>query len=108
MNLAMTDIKIKSSSADRQGNIPSLWDVKRLHYLFNMTIGLNITHDIVRNRMHLYWEGFRDIRVPCPPLAEQRTIAAHIASEDTRLETLHNTTERTITLLGERRSALIT
>lgn len=98
----------KHQGSALNNNIPSLWDLKRLRYLFCMTTGLSITHGIVRNRMRLYWEGFRDIRIPFPPLAEQRAIAAHIASEDTRLETLHNTTERTIELLKERRSALIT
>ncbi len=57
--------------------------------------------------MRLYWEGFRDIEVPLPPLDEQRTILAHIQRETAKLEALRMATERTISLLKERRAALI-
>jgi len=57
--------------------------------------------------LRLYWEGFRDIEVPLPPLDEQRTILAHIQRETAKLEALRMATERTISLLKERRAALI-
>ena len=57
--------------------------------------------------MRLYWGGFRDIEVPLPPLDEQRTILAHIQRETAKLEALRMATERTISLLKERRAALI-
>lgn len=48
------------------------------------------------------------LEVLLPPLTEQRDIVKHIASETTKLDTLRAATERTITLLKERRAALIT
>ena len=57
--------------------------------------------------MRLYWEGFRDIEVPLPPLDEQRTILAHIQRETAKLDALRSATERTIAMLRERRAALI-
>jgi len=65
------------------------------------------SHGIVWDRLRLYWEGFRDIRIPLPPLDEQHVIVAHVAAETARLDTLRLATESTITLLKERRSALI-
>jgi type I restriction enzyme S subunit len=57
--------------------------------------------------LRLYWEGFRDIEVPLPPLDDQRTILAHIQRETAKLDALRTATERTIALLKERRAALI-
>ena len=47
------------------------------------------------------------IRVPIPPLAEQNKIAAITRSETTRIDELTSEAERAITLLKERRAALI-
>jgi len=66
------------------------------------------SHGIVWDRLRLYWEGFRDIKVPLPPLDDQRTILAHIQRETAKLDALRAATERTISLLKERRAALIT
>jgi type I restriction enzyme S subunit len=65
------------------------------------------SHGIVWDRLRLYWEGFRDIEVPLPPLDEQHTILAHIQRETAKLDALRAATERTIALLKERRAALI-
>lgn len=59
------------------------------------------------DRLRLYWEGFRDIVVPVPPLEEQRAIVAHIKCETAKLDALREATEKTIGLLKERRAALI-
>jgi type I restriction enzyme S subunit len=59
------------------------------------------------SRLRLYPEGLYEIWLPVPPLAEQRAIAAHIAKETAKLEALRASAERTIRLLKERRSALI-
>lgn len=48
-----------------------------------------------------------DLSIALPPLAEQREIAAHLALETPKLNTLGVETERAIALLKERRSALI-
>ena len=65
------------------------------------------SHGIVWDRLRIYWDGFRDIRVPVPPLPEQRAIVAHIATATAKLDALRAATERTIALLKERRAALI-
>jgi type I restriction enzyme S subunit len=65
------------------------------------------SHGLVWDRLRLYWEGFRDIRAPVPPLEEQRAIVAHIATEMAKLDRLRNAAERTMGLLNERRAALI-
>ncbi|MBI4323628.1 MAG: restriction endonuclease subunit S [Chloroflexi bacterium] len=65
------------------------------------------SHGIVWDRLRLYWEGFRDIRVAVPPLAEQRAIVAHVAAETAKLDALRTAAERTMGLLKERRAALI-
>jgi type I restriction enzyme S subunit len=59
------------------------------------------------SRLRLYPEGFFEVYLPVPPLHEQREIAIHLKKETARLENLRTVTERTITLLKERRAALI-
>jgi type I restriction enzyme, S subunit len=59
------------------------------------------------SRLRLYPEGLYEIWFPVPPLAEQRAIVAHIATETAKLDALRASAERTIALLKERRSALI-
>jgi type I restriction enzyme S subunit len=65
------------------------------------------SHGIVWDRLRLYWEGFRDIRVPIPPIAEQTAIVDYVREQTAKLDALKTATERTITLLRERRTALI-
>jgi type I restriction enzyme S subunit len=65
------------------------------------------SHGIVWDRLRLYWEGFRDIFVPVPPLEEQHAIVTHIQRETTKLDALRTAAERAISLLKERRAALI-
>lgn len=57
---------------------------------------------------HLPAEKFRQYRFAFPPLLEQLEITAQLTSRITRLDTLINATEHSMTLLKERRSALIT
>ncbi|MBP2549689.1 type I restriction enzyme S subunit [Neorhizobium galegae] len=59
------------------------------------------------SRLRLYPEGFFETFWPVPPLNEQEQIVAHIAEERTKIDKLASATERSITLLKERRSALI-
>jgi len=65
------------------------------------------SHGIVWDRLRLYWEGFRDVRVPFPPLPEQRAVAQYLETETRAIDALRRETEGTVRLLGERRSALI-
>lgn len=48
-----------------------------------------------------------ELPVPLPPIDEQEAIKRHIDSSRTRLDAIATTTQRTVTLLRERRSALI-
>lgn len=59
-------------------------------------------------RMRLYWDHFRALKVCLPLLAEQDRILSEIDAETTRIDGLIALTERSIDLLREKRSALIT
>ncbi len=59
-------------------------------------------------RMRLYWDHFRNLRVCLPSLEEQDEILAYIDRETARIDGLISTTDRSIELLKEKRSALIT
>lgn len=65
------------------------------------------SHGIVWDRLRLYWEGFRDIVVPLPPLAVQSKVVASIKAEASKFDAMRSATETTIALLKERRSVLI-
>ena len=52
-------------------------------------------------------ENLSDIRVPVPPLGEQRAIVSRITKQVAKLDKLQAAGEKTIALLGERRSAVI-
>lgn len=65
------------------------------------------SHGIVWDRLRLYWEEFRDISIPVPSLDEQAAIMAHIVQATKKIDNLAAATERTISLLKERRAALI-
>ena len=59
------------------------------------------------SRLRLYPEGFFEVRLPVPPLCEQRDIVLHIHSTVGVVDALRTTTIQTIELLKERRAALI-
>ena len=59
------------------------------------------------SRLRLYPEGFFAVSIPVPPLSEQRDIVTHIANQTLKLDQLRAATERTTSLLKERRATLI-
>jgi type I restriction enzyme, S subunit len=59
------------------------------------------------SRLRLYPEGFFETYWPVPPLEEQHEIVRHIATETAKIDRLRTATEHSITLLKERRGALI-
>jgi type I restriction enzyme S subunit len=59
------------------------------------------------SRLRLYPEGFFESYWPVPPIDEQHEIVRHIATETARIDRLRAATEHSITLLKERRGALI-
>lgn len=73
---------------------------------FSAECGRN-SQGITWDRLRLYWDGFRDIFMPLPPLAEQDAILEAVQAETAKIDRLHAATEQSITLLKERRGALI-
>ena len=65
------------------------------------------SHGIVWDRLRLYWAGFRNIEVPLPPVQEQADIVEQSAFDTKRLDEVSKSAESTISLLKERRAALI-
>ncbi len=65
------------------------------------------SHGIVWDRLRLYWDGFRGIEIPLPSLGEQSIIVQKVGLATAKIDMLRSTTERTVTLLKERRAALI-
>ena len=63
---------------------------------------------ILDHRRAIGWDEIKVIRVPLPPLNEQAEIAAWAISRRDRIDTLIAKTERSIELLREHRTALIT
>ena len=59
------------------------------------------------SRLRLYPEGLFEVSLPVPPLREQKKIVAWVGCETSQLDQTRSATERSITLLKERRSALI-
>lgn len=59
------------------------------------------------SRMRLYPEGLYEAWLPVPPKEEQQAIVAFIRQETQKIDAFAQATEKTIELLQERRSALI-
>lgn len=59
------------------------------------------------SRLRLYPEGLYEAHFPVPPIAEQRDIVVGIKGRLSQFKGLISVTEKTITLLQERRTALI-
>ena len=62
---------------------------------------------IVWDRLRLYWDDFREIVLPLPSMEEQDEIVYNVAARFARIDALVGATERSIALIKERRSALI-
>ena len=67
----------------------------------------SISDDAGGNKGALTCEDVANVRVPIPPMDEQCAIGTHIANEISKLDELRTATEKTTTLLKERRAALI-
>jgi type I restriction enzyme S subunit len=60
------------------------------------------------SRLRLYPEGLFEVRIPVPPLSEQKEIVAAIEKERARTREFEDALRKSIELLKERRAALIT
>ncbi len=70
--------------------------------------GLQATSSFIRDGQDLSYANFRQVKLPVPDIAEQREIAAYLDRTIACIDALASKTERSISLLNERRSALIT
>lgn len=79
-------------------------------WVFNSSYGYHTLLSIQTGAMHphLNCGNVKDVLLPVPPLHEQREITQRIEQEERRVTALVSKTERSIELLKERRSALIT
>ena len=59
-------------------------------------------------RWRLYWENFKDMAICLPPPPEQREIMDWIEAQTQRIDEIATKSNRSVELLKERRSALIT
>jgi type I restriction enzyme S subunit len=66
------------------------------------------SHGMVDDHLRLYWDEFKTIRIPVPPLDDQHAIVSFLAHEGGRTAEFQRSLNRSIALLKERRSALIT
>jgi len=60
------------------------------------------------SRLRLYPEGFYEVYLPVPPLKEQQEILEFIQAEQAKIDEMSRVTSRSIELLKERRTSLIT
>ena len=70
--------------------------------------GLQATATFIRDGQDLSYSNFRQLKLPCPSIDEQREIANFIERSITRIDTLTEKTQLSVDLLRKRRSALIT
>lgn len=54
------------------------------------------------NQFDISWEAFRSIKVPLPPLIEQRRIAEFLDAETSRIDYLNSSQQRALNLIEER------
>ena len=67
----------------------------------------NCSRGIVKDRNRLYWEDFKQIHSPCPPLGEQTQIADYIDEGTQSVNNAIDRINREISLLREYRTRLI-
>lgn len=65
------------------------------------------SYGLVWDRLRLYWDGFRDIRVAVPPRAEQEAIVRMVSDRCSSMDAFESQMQRSIAFLHERRGALI-
>lgn len=80
-------------------------------YLFRTDVYKNEVNrqsrGIVSDRNRLYWQDFKQMLSPFPPLAEQQAIVAEIEEQSQRIDAAISQIEREIELINEYRTALI-
>lgn len=80
-------------------------------YLFKSSAyiqGLQATSTFIRDGQDLSYNNFRQVKLPCPSLSEQKEIATFLDKSISKIDRLSLLTQRSVDLLRERRSAFIT
>lgn len=89
-----------------------LMDARYIDYIVRLPIFAKevtrFSKGVWSSRLRLYPQGFREVRWPVPPAAEQASIADYLDRETTRIDGLITETKHSIALLKEKRAALIT
>lgn len=65
------------------------------------------SHGVTDFRLRLYWDEFKNIRVPLPPPSEQKAVVEYVARESATIEGLVAEQQRLMELLKEKRRAVI-
>ena len=81
-----------------------------MSYFFNSDLGVSQLRLVAKGTTSvaaIYYKDLTTLRIPLPPLAEQRAIVAHLDEKCGKIDQLMTKAERAIALLKERRSALI-
>jgi type I restriction enzyme S subunit len=86
-------------------------DPRFLHFLLRnhrlTSVYLSMSNGIRTSQWRLEPDRFGGLGIFLPPLVEQRAIVAHIDAESAKLDAVRFATERTISLLSDRRASLI-
>lgn len=86
-------------------------DVDYFAYLFKSSAyiqGLQATSSFIRDGQDLNYGNFRQVKLPKPPLEEQKRIAQYLNQQIARIDALIEKTQHSVALLTERRAAFIT
>ena len=70
--------------------------------------GLQATATFIRDGQDLSYNNFRQVKLPCPSIDEQKSIADFLDKSVSTIDGLTEKTQRSIDLLKERRAAFIT
>ena len=87
---------------------PTRFDTRFIYYWFQMRRPILVTLSAGGGQPNLSQDDLRQIRIPTPPLSEQRAIAAFLDRETEKIDTLVAKKRTLIERLKEERTALIT
>ena len=66
------------------------------------------SYGMVDDRLRLYWDSFKNIRLPMPPIDEQNRILDYLDKELSGIGEVSESIKTSLSLIKERRAALIT
>lgn len=101
--LTSPDYTVATMSSDLAGTYVELLMRTRL---FNSEVR-RYSYGMVDDRLRLYWDGFKNIRIPVPPLAEQHAITGALADDAVADAEIEAAVRASLALLAERRRALV-